>query len=104
MDYYYSKEYDRSLGKYFDPDVMKAFGDWNRKVFAEAKLDKKTKELIAVACTYLTRCPWCITGHTKAALKAGASKEEIAEAIQVAAAINAGAAIAHRGIALSVEE
>jgi alkylhydroperoxidase/carboxymuconolactone decarboxylase family protein YurZ len=42
-------------------------------------------------------------GHTKAALKAGATKEEVAEVIQIAAALNAGAAIAHRNFALDVE-
>jgi len=45
MDYYYPKERDSSVNEHFDPEVMKAFGDWNRKVFAEGKLDKKTKEL-----------------------------------------------------------
>lgn len=104
MDYYYSKERDPSVSQYFDPGAMEAFGEWNRKVFAPGSLDKKTKELVAVACTYLTRCPYCISGHTRAALEAGATKEEIAEVIQIAAALNAGAAIAHRNIALGIEE
>ncbi len=104
MDYYYSKERDPGVSQYFDPGAMEAFGEWNRKVFAPGRLDKKTKELVAVACTYLTRCPYCIAGHTRAALEAGATKEEIAEVIQIAAALNAGASIAHRNIALGIEE
>jgi len=56
-----------------------------------------------VACTYITRCSYCIAGHTRAALEAGATKEEVAEIIQIAAALNAGAAMAHRNIALKVE-
>ena len=104
MDYFYAKKRDKKVNEYFDSEAIGAFADWNRKVFAPGKLDRKTKELVAVACTYLTRCPYCIEGHTKAALKAGASKEEIAEVIQIAAALNAGAAIAHRNIALDVEE
>ena len=103
MDYYYSKKLESKVNEYFEPETMKAFVYWNRKVFAPGKLDKKTKELVAVACTYLTRCPYCIVGHTKAALRAGATKEEIAEVIQIAAALNAGAAIAHRNFALDVE-
>jgi len=103
MDHYYPKERDPSVNEYFDQEVMKAFAEWNGKVFSTGKLDKKTKELVAVACTYLTRCPYCIVGHTKAALKAGAAKEEIAEVIQIAAALNAGAAMAHRNFALDVE-
>ncbi len=101
--YFYRKERDPSVNRFFDPAVMEAFNEWNSKVFAPGRLDKKTKELVAVACTYLTRCPYCIDGHTRAALKAGATKEEIAEAIQIAAALNAGASLAHRNFALDVE-
>jgi AhpD family alkylhydroperoxidase len=102
-EYYYAKERDPGVNRFFDPETMKTFAEWNGKVFAPGRLDKKTKELVAVACTYLTRCPYCIAGHTKAALEAGATKEEVAEVIQIAAALNAGAAIAHRNIALEVE-
>jgi alkylhydroperoxidase/carboxymuconolactone decarboxylase family protein YurZ len=51
----------------------------------------------------MTRCPYCIEGHAKVAIKAGATKEELAEAIQIAMALNAGAVIAHRNFALDVE-
>jgi len=103
MDYHYSKKRDPKVNEYFDEEVMKGFSDWNKKVMASGKLDKKTKEIIAVACTYMTRCPYCIEGHAKAAIKAGASKEELAEAIQIAMALNAGAVVAHRNFALDVE-
>lgn len=81
MDYYYSKKRDPIVNGYFDKEAMKAFGELNGRVFSPDRLDKKTKELIAVACTYITRCPYCIAGHTKAALEAGATKEEVAEVI-----------------------
>lgn len=71
-------------------------------VFKPNILDKKTKELIAVACTYMTRCPYCIEGHAKAAVKAGASKEKLAEVIQIAMALSSGAPIAHHNFALDV--
>ena len=102
MDYHFPKERDPSVNKYFDREVLRAFADWDRKVFAPGKLDKKTKELVAIACAYMTRCPWCIEGHTKAALDAGATKEEVAEVIQIAMALSSGAPIAHRNIALDV--
>jgi len=51
----------------------------------------------------MTRCPYCIEGHTGAALTAGATKEEVAEVIQIAMSLSAGACIAHRDIALTVE-
>jgi AhpD family alkylhydroperoxidase len=38
------------------------------KGFEPGNLDKKTMELVAIACTYMTRCPWCIEGHAKAVI------------------------------------
>ena len=102
MDYHYAKDRDPKVNEFFDKEVMAAFMKWNEKVMAPGKLDKKTKELVAVACTYMTRCPYCIEGHAKAAVKAGATKEELAEVIQIAMALAAGARIAHRNFALDV--
>ncbi len=58
-------------------------------------LDAKTRELIALAVAVTTRCDGCITVHTAEALKHGASKEEISEALGVAVALNAGAALVY---------
>jgi len=49
---------------------------------------------------HVTQCPYCIRGHTRAALRAGATREEIIEAIWVAAEMRAGAAYAHSALAL----
>ena len=57
------------------------------------RLDEKTRELISLAVAVTTRCDGCIAIHTQAAKQAGASKEEIAEALGVAVALNAGAAL-----------
>jgi len=102
MDYHYAKKRDPKVSEYFNKDVMEAWTKWNDLVMAPGKLDKKTKELVAVACTYMTRCPYCIEGHAKAAVKAGATKEELAEVIQIAMALSSGAAVAHRNFALDV--
>ncbi len=56
-------------------------------------LDAKTRELIALAVAVTTRCDGCITFHTDAAVRHGASREEIAEALGVAIDLNAGAAL-----------
>ena len=58
-------------------------------------LDAKTRELIAIAVAVTTRCDGCIAVHSKAAKAAGATKEEIAEALGVAVALNAGAAMVY---------
>jgi AhpD family alkylhydroperoxidase len=70
-------------------------------VFADGALSARTKQLIAVAVAHVTQCPYCITGHTRLARRAGASPEEIMEAIWVAAAMRAGGAYAHATVSVS---
>ncbi len=103
MDYFYRKKRNPEVVKYFDKETLEAWRRFDALVFEEGRLSKKVKGLIAVACTYITRCPYCIEGHARRALKEGATKEEIAEAIAVAAALNAGASLAHMNFALDVE-
>jgi AhpD family alkylhydroperoxidase len=82
------------------PDAHDAFQAFGRAVFAEGMLSVKTKQLIAVAVAHVTQCPYCIRGHTRAAVRHGATSEEIMEAIWVATEMRAGAAYAHSVIAL----
>lgn len=92
-----------SLGeqrKALAPHIQDAFSTFSKQVFADGALSSKTKQLIAVAVAHITQCPYCIRGHTKAALRHGATREELMEAIWVAAEMNAGAAYAHSLIAL----
>ena len=58
-------------------------------------LGPKIRELIALAVAVTTRCDGCITVHTEAAIRHGATKEEIAEALGVAVALNAGSALVY---------
>jgi AhpD family alkylhydroperoxidase len=77
-----------------------AFVAFSKSVFKTGALDAKTKQLIAVATAHVTQCPYCIRGHTKQALRAGAKREEVMEAIWVAVEMRAGAAVAHSNLAL----
>ncbi|MFV0301150.1 MAG: carboxymuconolactone decarboxylase family protein [Paracoccus sp. (in: a-proteobacteria)] len=77
------------------PAAEDAFRAFSKAVFAEGALDARTKQLVAVAVAHVTQCPWCIEGHVKAARRAGASGEQIMEAIWVASEMRAGAAWAH---------
>jgi AhpD family alkylhydroperoxidase len=86
------------------PEIERAFRELSRQVFAAGALDAKTKQLIAVAVAHVTQCPYCIRGHTKAALEEGAAEQEIMEAIWVAAEMRAGGAFAHSLIALQTME
>jgi AhpD family alkylhydroperoxidase len=83
------------------PGAAAAFRDFGRAVFAEGALPVRTKQIVAVAVAHVTQCPYCIHGHTRAALAEGVSHEELMEAIWVAAEMRAGAAFAHSVIALS---
>ena len=83
------------------PETEKAFQAFSRQVFADGALSAKTKQLIAVAVAHVTQCPYCIKGHTKAALRHGASREELMEAIWVAAEMRAGGAYAHSALSLT---
>ena len=82
------------------PKINDAFEAFSKAVFEEGALPGKTKQLIAVAVAHVTQCPYCIKGHTKLASRAGATDEEIMEAIWVAAEMRAGGAYAHSTLAL----
>ena len=82
------------------PEIEAAFRQFSQAVFRDGALPGKTKQLIAVAVAHVTQCPYCIRGHTKAALRQGATPEELMEAIWVAAEMRAGGAYAHSAVAL----
>ena len=101
-DNFYSPEGIKSLRKLRDlrPNLFKAFMEFDSKVFEEGALNVKTKELIAVAAGHITQCPYCIDAHTKRAVAAGATEEEVAESIFVAMALRAGGSFAHGSVAM----
>ncbi len=84
------------------PAPLDAFKAFSAAVFAEGALPTVTKQLIAVAVAHVTQCPYCIKGHTRAALKQGATEQQVMEAIWVAAEMRAGGAYAHSTLALDV--
>jgi AhpD family alkylhydroperoxidase len=77
------------------PDTVRGYATLSGAGAKTNHLDAKTRELIALAVAVTTRCDGCITVHTDAAIKAGASRDEIAEALGVAVALNAGAALVY---------
>jgi len=64
------------------------------------KLDRKTHELIALGVAITLRCDGCISAHIAGAKRAGATEEEIAEALGAAAMVNTGAAMVYSARAL----
>ena len=74
------------------PDVYQGFGALHKAAFAPGALDSRTKELIALAIGVVEGCDGCIASHAQAAARAGASKQEAAEAIGVTFLMKGGPA------------
>ncbi|HTC66940.1 MAG TPA: carboxymuconolactone decarboxylase family protein [Candidatus Acidoferrum sp.] len=64
----------------------------------------KYKELIALGMGFTSQCPYCIEIHSNRARTAGASDQEIAETVVVAAALRAGGAMTHGTHAMKAHE
>lgn len=82
-------EYYTEAGKYRDRfdealPAMAAYTSFRKGVYSDGALDLKTKRLIALACGLQAGCTRCVQGQTKDAVAAGATKQEVLEAVSVA--------------------
>jgi AhpD family alkylhydroperoxidase len=74
------------------PDVYSGFAGLSKAAMAPGELDAKTKELIALALAVQHQCDGCIASHARGAARAGATKQEVAEALGVTFLMNGGPA------------
>ena len=86
------------------PDVMKAFGMLSQAASQDGALDKKTKELIALALGVAAHCDGCIGFHTQALVKFGATKEEVVETLSMAIYMGGGPSLMYAADALTAFE
>jgi len=93
----HSMENLKTLPKLADlaPEATAAYWAYDKAAYAEGAIPKKYKELMAIAVALTTQCPYCIEVHRHAAVKAGVTEQELAEAVHVAAGIRSGGAITH---------
>ncbi|GGO84267.1 alkyl hydroperoxide reductase AhpD [Nocardioides phosphati] len=77
------------------PDVYAGWSELHKGVFAPGALEVKTKELIALAIGVVEGCDGCIASHSQAAVRAGATRQEAAEAIGVTFLMHGGPATIH---------
>lgn len=77
------------------PDSVRGYSMLTGAGAKTRKLDEKTRELIALAVAVSLRCDGCITVHANAARQLGVTEEELGEALGVAMAVNAGAALVY---------
>ncbi|AJD33085.1 MULTISPECIES: arsenosugar biosynthesis-associated peroxidase-like protein [Clostridium] len=97
------------MNTYYDPQDLAKFGTigedspelWNKfleyygEVFKEGNLTVREKAIIALAVAHALQCPYCIDSYTQTCLEQGVNKEQMMEAIHVAAAIRGGATLVH---------
>src|ERR1700721_2664228 len=77
------------------PDTIKGYMALSAAAQKTDLIGAKVRGLIALAVAVTLRCDGCITVHPEAAIKRGATREEIAEALGVAMTVNAGAALVY---------
>ncbi len=86
------------------PDIVRGYRAISNAGGNADLLGPKVRELIALAVAVTARCDGCIVVHTEAALKHGATQEEIVEALGVAITVNAGSALIYSGRVLDAME
>ena len=103
--HYHDSEDLKRLGEFKElaPTEFSAFVNFDKIVGRDGgAIPRKYRELIAIAVACTTQCPYCLDVHTRAAGSAGATREEVAEAALLAAALRAGAAVTHGGLAVKL--
>jgi AhpD family alkylhydroperoxidase len=83
------------------PDVMKGFNDMSRAASSDGVLDKKTKELIALALGVAAHCDACIGFHVKALVRLGATKAEVEETLGMAIYMGGGPSLMYSANAMA---
>ena len=81
-------------------EPMRGFSALAREALKPGALDVRTKELIAMGIAVAVRCDGCIGFHAKAAIKAGASREELLETLSMAIYMGAGPSMIYAAEAL----
>ncbi len=83
------------------PDVYAGFGQTHQAALAPGALDTKMKELVALAIAVVQQCDGCIASHARGVAKAGATQQEVAEAIGVSILMAGGPATVYGPRALA---
>ena len=86
------------------PDVMAGFSALAQAATKDGALDKKTKELIAMALAVANRCPGCIGFHSQALVKLKTSREELLETLGMAVYMGGGPSLMYAAEALEAFE
>ena len=86
------------------PDTMQAFSALAQAATRDGALDRKTKELIALALGVAARCDGCIGFHTEALVKLGATRQEVEETLGMAVYMGGGPSLMYAADAIAAYE
>jgi AhpD family alkylhydroperoxidase len=86
------------------PDTMKGFSALAQAATRDGALDKKTKELIALALGVAAHCDGCIGFHTEALVKLGTTRQEIEETLGMAVYMGGGPSLMYAADAIAAYE
>ena len=86
------------------PDTMQAFSTLAQAATCDGALDRKTKELIALAIGVAARCDGCIGFHTEALVRLGATRQEVEETLGMAVYMGGGPSLMYAADAISAYE
>ena len=86
------------------PEVMKSFSDLGRAATADGMLDRKTKELIALAVSVAARCDPCIGFHMQTLVKLGVTRQEVDETLAVTTYMGGGPSLMYAASAIAAFE
>jgi AhpD family alkylhydroperoxidase len=76
-----------------DPRFREIYFQFYKETYKPSALDRKTKELVAIAASLASKCQGCLEGHIKKAMKFGATREEISETIAITMGVGAAAVV-----------
>src|SRR5213083_262945 len=76
-----------------EPRMRKIYFQFYQETYKSSTLDRKTKELIAIAASLASHCKGCLEGHIKKALKYGATREELSETIAITMGVSAASMV-----------
>ena len=83
------------------PETMQAFSALAQAATKDGALDKKTKELIALALGVAARCDGCIGFHNEALVRLGATRQEVLEVLSMAVYMGGGPSLMYAAEAIS---
>jgi AhpD family alkylhydroperoxidase len=86
------------------PEVMAGFTALSQAAYKDGALDKKTKELIAMALAVAKQCPGCIGFHSQTLVKLNTSREEFLEMLGMAVYMGGGPSLMYAAEALEAFE